>query len=67
MVVIAISQARRRSGSPANDRSRIVAKPAGTRTSQSFRKYTSSATSVPMWSMTLNASEVMNESVQPSR
>ena len=38
IVATAISHASRRSGSPWNDRSRIVAKPAGTSRSQSSRK-----------------------------
>ena len=38
MVAATSSQARRRSGSPANDRSRIAAKPAGTSRTQSARK-----------------------------
>src|SRR3954447_26150495 len=45
----------------------MAAKPAGISRSQSARKYTSSATSVAIWSITLNARLLMNGSVKPSR
>ena len=65
MVVATSNQASFRSGSWRNERSRIVANPAGTRRSQSWPKYSNRAASVPTLSMTLNASDVMNGSSQP--
>src|SRR5664279_2167443 len=67
IVATTSSQASFRLGSVPSERSRSEETPAGMITSQSARKYTSKATSVPRWSITLNASEVMNGSVQPSR
>src|SRR4051812_49313171 len=67
IVATTSSQASRRSGSWPIDRSRMAAKPAGISRSQSARKYTSSATSVAIWSITLNARLLMNGSVKPSR
>jgi len=58
------SQARRRSGSRRNERSRIVARPAGISRSQSSRKYSSKAASVPAWSATREP-EARDERVVP--
>ena len=67
MVAATSSQASRRSGSARNERSRMVAKPGRHEAQPVGPEVDEQRRSVPMWSITLNASDVMNGSVQPNR